>query len=137
MTSIEISVRVYIEDTDAGGIVYSVNYLKFMERARSELMRELGYRKAALFDDALKFVVHSMELRYHAPAQLDDLLSVTASIVKVGRAFVVFEQTVQLGTQLLCAGHIKVACVGRDDGKPQPLPAGLIAALAANEPDHS
>ncbi len=131
MSDIEISVRVYIEDTDAGGIVYYVNYLKFMERARSELMRELGYRKAALFDDALKFVVHSLDLRYHAPAQLDDLLTVTAKVIKVGKAYVAFEQTVQLGTQLLCGGQIKVACVGRDDGKPKPLPAQLTTALGS------
>ena len=133
MSHIEIPVRVYIEDTDAGGIVYYVNYLKFMERARSELMRELGYRKAALFDDALKFVVHSLDLRYHAPAQLDDLLTVTAKVIKVGRAFVAFEQTVQLDSQLLCAGHIKVACVGRDDGKPRPLPGQLTSALDTND----
>ena len=128
-----LPLRVYIEDTDAGGIVYYVNYLKFMERARSDLMRELGYRKAALFDDELKFVVHSLDLRYHAPAQLDDLLTVTARVVKVGKAFVAFEQTVKRDAQLLCAGTIKVACVSRDEGKPQPLPAQLVSVFENNE----
>lgn len=69
-------VRVYIEDTDAGGIVYYVNYLKFMERARTELLRSWGYGKAALFDEQLMFVVHSVNARYHKPARLDDELSV-------------------------------------------------------------
>lgn len=75
--------RVYYEDTDAGGIVYYVNYLKFMERARTERLRELGFAQSALAGEDLLFVVHSSEARYHAPARLDDEL-----LVKIGRAHV-------------------------------------------------
>ena len=70
--------RVYYEDTDAGGVVYYVNYLKFMERARTERLRHLGFSQAQLAEDNLLFVVHSSEARYHAPARLDDELRVTA-----------------------------------------------------------
>ena len=98
---IAIPVRVYIEDTDAGGIVYYVNYLKFMERARTELMRSLGYGKAAIFADDLMFVVHSLNANYHASATLDDELQVTAKVTKVGKVAVVFEQTISCGDQVL------------------------------------
>ena len=73
-----VTVRVYIEDTDAGGIVYYVNYLKFMERARTEFMRSLGYGKTAIFSDDKMFVVHSANVQYLGAARLDDELSVTA-----------------------------------------------------------
>ena len=80
MSAAEFShkLRVYIEDTDAGGIVYYVNYLKFMERARTEFMRTLGYRKSAIFDSGLMFVVRDMAVNYRLPARLDDELEATA-----------------------------------------------------------
>ena len=128
--AIEIPVRVYIEDTDAGGIVYYVNYLKFMERARTELMRMLGYGKAALFADELMFVVHSLDTRYLAPARLDDALRVTAKVIKVRKTYVEFEQSVCLDDQTLCSGGIKVACVRRSDQKPVAMPLLLRQQLA-------
>ena len=73
--------RVYYEDTDAGGIVYYVNYLKFMERARTERLRELGFAQSQLAGEDLLFVVHSSEARYHAPARLDDELLVSAEVI--------------------------------------------------------
>lgn len=128
----QIPIKVYIEDTDAGGIVYYVNYLKFMERARTEYMRELGYGKVALFADQLMFVVHSLNVNYRKPAHLDDDLMVSAKPIKVGKAAVVFEQKVFLNDQLLCEGEVKVACVRREDQKPSALPLEMWQKLRQN-----
>ena len=78
--------RVYYEDTDAGGIVYYVNYLKFMERARTERLRDLGFAQSELVGENLLFVVHSSEARYHVPARLDDELLVSADVMELNRA---------------------------------------------------
>jgi len=131
MSAIQIPVRVYIEDTDAGGIVYYVNYLKFMERARTELMRQLGYGKAALFDDDKMFVVHSLQCNYSASAVLDDELVVSACIKHSGRSYVLFEQAIKRGNELLCSSEVKVACVSRTTAKPVAMPAAMRAALTA------
>lgn len=117
----ELPVRVYIEDTDAGGIVFYVNYLKYMERARTEFMRQLGYDKAAIVGDCL-FVVHSSTVNYRRPAVLDDELTVTACITKAGKANMVFSQKVFRNDELLCEGDIKVACVRGDTMRPAPFP---------------
>ena len=82
MTDFSLPIRVYVEDTDAGGIVFYANYLKYMERARTELMRSLGFDKPALFGD-LQLVVRSVDLLYHLPAALDDEIRVTARFDKV------------------------------------------------------
>ena len=89
-----IPIRVYIEDTDAGGIVYYVNYLKFMERSRTEFFRALGYHKPAILDEGLLLVVHSAQIDYHRSARLDDELSVTTCIIKLARTYVEFKQQV-------------------------------------------
>lgn len=130
--SIEIPVRIYIEDTDAAGIVYYVNYLKFMERARTELLRSLGYGKAAFFAEGLMFVVHSMQINYRAAAQLDDELIVSAGVKKVTPAAVIFAQTVKRGEQVLCEGDVKVACASRETYKPQAIPEQVYAQLTLN-----
>ncbi len=113
--------RVYIEDTDAGGIVYYVNYLKFMERARTEMMRSLSYDKNSIFADELMFVVHSVKADYIAPAKLDDALEVTANVLKVGAAYILFEQKVLLDGETLCCGEVKIVCVDRITMKPRAL----------------
>lgn len=115
-------VRVYIEDTDAGGIVYYVNYLKFMERARTEFMRALGYGKTAIFSDDKMFVVHSANVKYLGAARLDDELEVTARPLKVARSNIVFEQSVLRGGELLCQGEIRIACVDRESNRPCAMP---------------
>jgi len=117
--------RVYIEDTDAGGIVYYVNYLKFMERARTEFMRSLGYGKTAIFDADSMFVVSASSVHYLGSAVLDDELFVTARPIKVGRASIVFEQLVKRADKLLCKGEVKIACVARQDGTPQAMPESM------------
>lgn len=118
----ELSVRVYVEDTDAGGIVYYVNYLKFMERARTEWFRHRGFEKPALFRENLMFIVHSLNINYRRPARLDDLLVVTAKVVKPGRTFFVMSQSVLRNDELLCEADVKVACVTRETVKPTAIP---------------
>jgi 4-hydroxybenzoyl-CoA thioesterase len=124
--------RVYFEDTDAGGIVYYVNYLKFMERARTERLRDLGFLQSTLAEEGLLFVVHSAEARYHAPAKLDDELLVSAEVIELNRASLRFRQQVRRATDdaLLCEGQFMVACVRADNLKPRAIPQALHAAFA-------
>lgn len=124
--------RVYYEDTDAGGIVYYVNYLKFMERARTERLRSLGFAQSQLAGQDLLFVVHSSEARYHAPARLDDELLVTAEVVEMKLASLRFRQQVRRAQDdlLLCEGQFLVACVRTENLKPRPIPEALRTAFA-------
>jgi 4-hydroxybenzoyl-CoA thioesterase len=124
--------RVYYEDTDAGGVVYYVNYLKFMERARTEWLRALGCAQSQLAAENLLFVVHSAEARYLAPARLDDELLVSAEVVELNRASLRFRQQVRRASDaaLLCEGQILVACVRADSFKPRAMPEALRAAFA-------
>lgn len=122
MNEFSLPIRVYLEDTDAGGIVYYVNYLKFMERARTELLRSLGFEFTRLDADGLQFVVHSINANYRKPARMDDALVVTASVQQLARTFVVFQQQVRRDTDILCEAQVKVACVDTIHLKPAPLP---------------
>ncbi len=132
--SFSIPVRVYIEDTDAGGIVYYVNYLKFMERARTEFMRSLGYDKTAIFSSDKMFVVHSVNVQYLGAARLDDNLMVTANPLKVARSNIVFEQCVLRGEDVLCRGEIRIACIDRSSGKPCTMPTDMHELVKKTEP---
>ena len=128
-----LKLRVYMEDTDAGGIVYYVNYLKFMERARTDMFRVLGCAKPAVFAENLMFVVHEAKAKYHRSAELDDELQVSAVITKVAKATVFFQQRVDRlsggDSELLCESEIKIACVSRDLRKPCAIPGDLRALL--------
>jgi tol-pal system-associated acyl-CoA thioesterase len=128
LAEFRLLIRIYVEDTDAGGIVFYANYLKFMERARTELMRSLGFDKPALFDD-MQFVVTEVSLKYHSPAVLDDEISVTAVLSKASR--VTFEMTQQVfrGDELLVEGWVKVACVNSATKRPQGMPRPMFEAL--------
>ena len=121
--------RVYIEDTDAGGIVYYVNYLKFMERARTEFLRSLGFGKDFIFNNDCMFVVKSLNSHYIAPAMLDDRLNVSARPVKVGAANIVLEQNVYRDDELLCEGEVQIVCVEKGTMKPKRMPRDILAAL--------
>lgn len=125
--------RVYYEDTDAGGVVYYVNYLKFMERARTEQLRQLGFNQSTLADENLLFVVHSSEARYHKPARLDDELLITAQVIELNRASLRFRQQVTrvADATLLCEGQFLVACVSADSFRPRAIPETLRAAFAS------
>jgi len=126
-----LPIRVYIEDTDAGGIVYYVNYLKYLERARTELMRTFGLERAAVSDAGWNFVVSDVSLSYKEPARLDDQLSATAVISAVGGATINFYQTVRRDDTVLVAGDIQIACVDRGTGRPTRLDAALRQQIEA------
>lgn len=125
----QFPIRVYIEDTDGGGIVYYVNYLKFMERARSEFLRHLGFEHYLHSDEDFMFVVRGAEIRYFQPARMDDALTVTAQVQSLGRASLVFTQEVRRADIILAAGTVDIACVKRSDLKPRALPDRLKVLL--------
>src|SRR6056297_818208 len=139
MSAAEFSVplRVYIEDTDAGGIVYYVNHLKFMERARTEFMRVQGFGKQYIFTQELMFVVSSAHIHYRAPARLDDELQATALLSRVRGASLLFRQRVLRTGESLAEADISVACVQRSSMLPQRIPRALGERLAAcvQQPD--
>lgn len=122
-------VRVYIEDTDGGGIVYYVNYLKFMERARTEFLRHLGFDHYLHAEEDFMFVVRGANVRYFQPARMDNALTISAQIQSLGRASLVFRQEVRLGDTVLCSGDVDIACVKRSDLKPRALPERLVDLL--------
>jgi len=127
------NVRVYYEDTDAGGIVYYANYLKFFERARTEWLRAIGVDQHALLQehDAM-FVVKNVAAEYHAPARLDDVLKLTLSIEKLGRASLQFVQQAWNGEQLLNTARVKVGCV--DSAlRPRAVPDVVAARMRGAE----
>lgn len=128
----EFPVRIYWEDTDAGGIVFYANYLKFFERARTEWLRAAGVEQHQLREDTgLIFVVAATSLRYLAPAKLDDLLTITVEPQPAGRASLTVRQRALRGDMLLCEGDIRIGCVRADDLKPQRLPDSVVAAITA------
>ena len=127
----KIPVRVYYQDTDAGGVVFHAQYLAFMERARSELLNANGIDLARFVErHGVLFVVHQIAVKYHLPARLNELLSVSAEVVKMGRASFVFRQRVERGAELLVEADITLALVDRDRMKPARLPARLAEELA-------
>ena len=124
------AIRVYYEDTDAGGIVYYANYLKFAERARTEMMRASGsnHRELAENFDAA-FAVSRCEIEYLKPALLDDLLMVETRVLDVGAAVIRLDQQVRRGGELLARLRLRIACLNRQ-GRPQRLPDPVREALA-------
>ncbi|PCJ91745.1 MAG: tol-pal system-associated acyl-CoA thioesterase [Porticoccaceae bacterium] len=125
-----LPIRVYVEDTDAGGIVYYANYLKYIERARTELIRTLGYDKPALFNGLL-FVVHSVEIKYRKPAVLDDEILATAKLIKVSRTSFTIAQRVLRGGDVLVDAEVKVACIDQETKRPAGIPSDMLQALKA------
>lgn len=121
--------RVYVEDTDAGGIVFYANYLRYMERARTEMLRSIGFDKNFIFSQTLMFVVRAVDVRYRLPAKLDDELIATARIAESRAAQLIFEQRILRGGEELCSGHVDIACVDRVTVKPRRIPQNLSDAL--------
>jgi len=127
-----LPIRVYYEDTDAGGVVYYANYLKFMERARTEWLRSLGFSQDELArDPGVVFAVRTATLEFLRPARLDDRLEATVEVRERGRASLTFFQTVRRGDEVVCEGEVRVACLGARDFTPNPIPAVLIQRLDA------
>jgi len=124
-----LPLRVYIEDTDAGGIVYYVNYLKFMERSRTELMRSLGFDKSFIFNEHLMFVVCDVAVTYFKPAKLDDELTATTVISRVKGATITMRQSIRMGEDVMAEGQVTIACVDKAGVKPRRLPKSMLETL--------
>lgn len=123
-------IRVYYEDTDAGGIVFYANYLKFFERARTEWLRACGIDQNRLADETgAIFIVRSTAVDYRAPARLDDVVKVVSRIERLGRASVDFAQEAWRDGTLLATGSIRVGCVERTALRPAVIPPQVLAAL--------
>jgi acyl-CoA thioester hydrolase len=124
--------RVYWEDTDGGGVVYYANYLKFMERARTEWLRSRGHSQSELADQyGYVFAVAEVKVNYRKPARLDDELLITCVPVPEGRVSMRFEQTISRGDVVLTEGEVRIACVDAKTFRPRSLP-DFIKALSPN-----
>ena len=133
-----MSVRVYYEDTDSGGVVYYANYLRFLERARTEWLRSQGIEQdqvRAKF--GVLFAVRSVAIDYHRPARFNDLLEVSVRVVRLGKASLEFEQSItgqvdeQGDKQLLASARVKVACLDAVLFKPKPIPDEIWKEIQA------
>ncbi|HDK37754.1 MAG TPA: tol-pal system-associated acyl-CoA thioesterase [Thiolapillus brandeum] len=125
-------VRVYYEDTDAAGIVYYANYFRFMERARTEWLRELGFEQDEVRQQhGVVFVVRSATANYRAPAKFNDLLWVTVGMNQHSRTAMTIEQNIyrQKDDRLLCKGEISIVCVDSDSFRPRPIPAAILEKI--------
>jgi len=130
----ELPIRVYIEDTDAGGIVFHAKYLHYMERARTEWVRSCGVGLRAGLAENISYVVQRLDIHYAVAAKLDDELLVTAEPVAFGRVWMDFRQRVMRATdrKLLSDSNVRVACVALDTGRPRRLPENMQELLAKN-----
>ena len=125
-----VPVRVYYQDTDAGGVVFHAQYFAFMERARTELLNALGIDLARMAEARrVLFLVPELNARYHAPARLNDMLSVSAEVVKMGRASLVFRHRVEHEGRLLVEAEVTLALVDRDRMRPARMPEELQQAF--------
>lgn len=126
-------VRVYYEDTDAGGVVYHSRYLNFMERARTEWLRASGFTQSTLTQqEQVLFVVHSMQLQFKKPARLDDELQVFSQLMEMGRGSFSCRQHIMRDETVLIEAQVKVACVDADSFKPTGIPARIKIALESS-----
>ncbi len=133
--TLSIPVRVYYQDTDAGGVVFHAQYLAFMERARTELLNAAGIDPARLAEESgTLFFVHDIHVRYHKPALLNELLNVSAEVVTIGRASFVFRQRVERAGELLVEADVSIATVHRESRKPVRMPRALAQAFAGDPP---
>lgn len=133
MSRFVLPLRVYYEDTDASGVVYHANYLRFFERARTEWLRALGLGQERLMRDlGIAFTVANLEIDFRAPARLDDALEIRTEVQQIRRASIVFEQTLfRTGEPtLLARARVRIGCVGSADFRPAPLPEPLEQAIA-------
>lgn len=121
----------YYQDTDAGGVVFHAQYLAFMERARTELLNAAGLDLSRLAAERrVMFFVHELGVRYHKPARLNELVAVSAEVVKMGRASVVFRQTVERDDELLVEAEVTLAVVDTERMRPARIPDELRKVLA-------
>ncbi|HEY0294238.1 MAG TPA: tol-pal system-associated acyl-CoA thioesterase [Bordetella sp.] len=123
-------IRVYYEDTDAGGVVFYANYLKFFERARTEWLRTLGFHQSDMAGRLQRmFVVAGLDMDYRKPARLDDLLTIRSRVTRLGRASIHFAQRAERQGELIASGNIQICCVDTANLRPAELPADVRASL--------
>jgi len=130
MTDFEWPIRVYYEDTDSGGVVYHSNYLNFMERARTEWLRSLGFEQDDLITEhQCIFAVHSMQLNFRRPAKFNDSLIVRSHLIKAAGARMEFEQKIVRDGELLCEAVVKIACLDANRFRPKSLPSFILTEI--------
>ncbi len=128
------AVRVYYEDTDAAGVVYYANYLKYFERARTEWLRSLGFEQTSLAHDYnVIFVVRALDIEYLRPAHFDDELTVELEIVEPPRASIVFKQAVKRRNETLANANVRVTCVNTQTFKPVRIPPAILERIAVRQ----
>ena len=126
-----MQVRVYYEDTDAAGIVYYANYLRFLERGRTEFLRSLGHDQRELMQEGVAFAVRAVSAEFLKPARLDDLLDVETAVSHLGRAQLSFAQRIARRDDVLLDAKIRIACIDPASGRPTPMPRGIHDQLKA------
>lgn len=130
-------VRVYYEDTDAGGVVFYANHLKFFERARTEMLRAMGYEQDDLIaSEGIIFVVRSVQVDYLSPARFNEQLQVSAKVSQAKKVSLTFEQTITRGDEVICKGIVQVACLDAQTMRPKAIPETLFSALRAYTHEH-
>lgn len=125
--------RVYYEDTDSGGVVYYANYLKFMERGRTEWLRSLGFEQDELRETAgVLFAVRKVSIDYRSPARFNDALQVSVQLISRGKASLVFRQEIRAAVdgQVLCDAEVKIACIDAASFRPAPIPQSLLTVVS-------
>lgn len=130
MTEFDWPIRVYYEDTDSGGVVYHSNYLNFMERARTEWLRSMGFEQDVLIAEYnCLFAVHSMQLNFKRPAKFNDALVVRSQLLKAVGARMEFEQKIYRDNELLCDAAVKIACLDANRFRPMSIPPFLLTEI--------
>jgi acyl-CoA thioester hydrolase len=130
MKQFVLPVRVYYEDTDAGGVVYYANYLRFMERARTEWLRALGYEQDELSDgDGIVFAVRRVEVDFLKPARFNDALTVSADVIQAGKASMTFMQEIRRGDERLCSAEVRLACIDKVRFIPRAIPKAMLEEI--------
>ena len=122
--------RVYYEDTDAGGVVFYANYLKFFERSRTEMLRSMGFEQDQLIaEQKLVFVVRSVQIDYLSPARFNEYLDVSAEVTQAKKVSLNFEQIVSRDGVVLCKGNVQIVCLDTETMKPKAIPDNLLQKL--------
>lgn len=130
MTEFSWPVRIYYEDTDAGGVVFYANYLKFFERARTEMLRSLGFEQDRLREqENVLFVVRSVQVEYLKPARFNEQIDVSAKVTERKKTSLIFEQAITRHQDLLCSSVIRIACLDALSMKPKPIPNVILHQL--------
>lgn len=126
-----MQIRIYYEDTDAGGVVYHSNYLNFMERARTEWLRHVGFEQNTLVEqNKILFAVRKVSIDYHKPAFFNELLNINTRIADQRRASLIFEQVMtNPSEEIICKAEVKIACINSDSMKPEPIPETILSEL--------